>query len=711
MMLETLRPLFRPETVAVIGASRTPGKHGNRPIVYLRKAGFTGEIYPINPGGGEIEGLKVYDSLRSAPKRIDCAFMVIPAAGAVQAMRECAETGVRSVVMANTGFSELGTEEGRNREAEIKAIARAGNVRIVGPNTNGIYNATDRLPLGYNTSHSEPLMPGPASIAAHSGAVFNSVLPRLKQLGAGLSKYVAVGTEVDLTLLDFFEYYVEDPDTKVIGLILEAVSDGERFCALAQRALEAGKPVVALKLGRSEAGAGATIAHSTRLAGSARAYDAIFEEYGIATVPSCEALAGGLATLLSRKNAGESRKLIAIATTGGGSSLLADYAERHGMPLAGEPGGAWGGKVAEWIGSIETAGIVRNPTDTSTLGGHDRLTPYFQSQEADGFDGPMVVFTHMLPNSALSLQIAGQLVERQKRTGSPMVIVAPGGLPPDSTEAYRSAGIPLFFDTDTCFHSLACHYQTLEKRGQTPISSSFQVPGSALAPLLESRARILTELDSAAILRLAGLPMVESRTVNSRDEALHAARAVGYPVVLKALAPGVAHKNKLGFVRTGIADEAALKSALERMSADAAQQGFAKVPFLVQPMKRSSLELIVGVSWEPPFGHFLVAGLGGIYTEALAESRLLPVTVSREAMRKRIAETRVGRVLEAIGGGAFDGTLAALESLQRLVLAHGDRIESIDVNPLLVGKDGCVAVDALVVLRESDGVGSAAGAA
>ena len=720
-MLDAMHALFYPQTVAVIGASRTRGKHGNTPIRFLQNCGFPGEIYPINPSGEEVEGLTCYASVGATPKRIDCALMVIPSAGTVQSIRDCAAAGVRNVIMGVTGFSELGTDEGRAREAEVKAIAKASGMRIVGPNTNGIFNASAKLPLGYNTSHGDALTPGPISIAAHSGALFNGVAPRLRQFGAGLSKYVAVGTEADLNVLDFLEYYIEDEDTGVIGLILEAIADGARFRRLAERARAAGKPIVALKLGRSVAGAGATVAHSTRLAGSARAYDALFEECRVASVPSVEALAGGCAVLLGRKTRAarstnaRSRALVCIATTGGGSSLLADYAEDSGMPLAGEPGGSWGGKVADYINSIETAGLVRNPLDSSTLGGHDRLTPFFQSQEADGFDGPVAVYTHMLPNPKMSALIASQFVARKQRTGSPVVVVVPGGLNAELEALYRDNSIPLFYDASTGFDSLACHYQIedelLASEGEAAVAAKASPDLSAIAPMLAAagKSTILSEWDSAQVLRAAGVPMVESRKIESVAAARDAAKAVGFPVVLKALAPGVAHKNKLGFVIAGIADDAALQAAYAKLESAVTAQGFQRVmvPFILQPMKSSKVELIVGVSSEQGLGHFLVVGLGGIYTEALNESRLFPIPVSAAAMKKRLLDTRIGHLLMAIDEGrpagapsALVGVLDSLQALQGLMLAHGDRIESVDVNPLLVGDSGCMAVDALVVLRQ-----------
>ncbi len=725
-MLDAMHALFYPKTVAVIGASRTPGKHGNTPIRFLQNCGFPGEIYPINPSAEEIEGLRCYASVADAPKRIDCALLVIPSAGTLQAIRDCAAAGVRNVVMGVTGFSELGTDEGRAREAEVKAIAKQSGMRIVGPNTNGIFNASAKLPLGYNTSHGDALTPGPISIAAHSGALFNGLAPRLRQFGAGLSKYVAVGTEADLNVLDFLEYYIEDEDTGVIGLILESISDGARFRLLAKRARLAAKPIVVLKLGRSVAGAGATVAHSTRLAGSARAYDALFEECRVASVPSVEALAGGCALLLAKKTAAvkaksstvRGRALICIATTGGGSSLLADYAESWAMPLAGEPGGAWGGKVADYINSIDTAGLVRNPLDSSTLGAHDRLTPFFQAQEADGFDGPVVTYTHMLPNPKMSELLATHLVARRQRTGSPIVVVVPGGLSPELEAVYRNNGIPLFYDAATCFDSLACHYQLEDEILDAGSAVAKQAAAdsecdlSAIAPMIAAAGKntILSEWDSARILRAAGVPMVESRLVESLTAARDAGRDAGYPVVLKALAPGVAHKNTLGFVITGIADETAMQAAYVKLEAAVSSQAYQRaiVPFIVQPMKSSKVELIVGVSSEPALGHFLVVGLGGIYTEALDESHVFPIPIAPAAMQKRLLDTRLGHLLAAIDAGREPGAgssvqevISALDALQRLTLAHGDRIESIDVNPLLVGDSGCVAVDALLVLKDA----------
>lgn len=697
-IVAALKPLFAPQSVAIVGASKTPGKQGHTALTYLKRGGFTGKIFLINPNEREIDGQPCFSSISDVPEKVDCALLVIPAAASVAAVADCAKAGVRTAIVGATGYAELGTDEGRARQSKILKSARAAGMRLLGPNTNGIYNASDAFSFGYNRSHGEPLMPGPVSIAAHSGALFNSVSARLREHGIGLSKFVPVGNEADLGMLDFVEYFIADPATRVIGLIVEAIADGERLRTLALRAHAAGKQIVALKLGRSRAGAGATEAHSSRLAGSARAYDASFRAYGIASVPTIEALAGACAVLLATRERAKDPSLVCISTTGGGASLLADFAEARKLTLAGNPDGSWGGGVAAAVARMKNIGIVRNPTDTGAFPSEQHLLgDIFKAQEADGFSGPLMAFAHSLPTVENSQLVADMLTARQKRTGSPTVVAAPGGLPEPVEAAYRAAGAPYFRDLATAFDSLAAYYATRE-----PPAAEAPSPDVALAALAAKLPRgeaVLSELDSAAILRAAGVPMVESRAVTSEADACREAAALGYPVVLKALAPGVAHKNKLGLVVAGIASEAALKQAFGQIGERLRAQAITGATLIVQPMLAAKAELIVGVTTEPPFGHFLVAGLGGVYTELLDDVVLLPVSVTRDTIRARLADATAGKLARQAGDdAAFEQAVDAMAALQRLAGALPDRIRSIDVNPLLVTERGVVAVDALIVV-------------
>lgn len=292
-----LRHLFQPKHIAVVGASRTPGKLGHTVVHNLVRTGFPGRVSPINATGADVDGLKGYRSLSDLPEQADLAFLVVPATAVIEALQQCRDAGVRVAIIGASGFAELGSAEGISRQHHIASIARMSGIRLLGPNTNGVFSGADHLSLGYNAAHGNSIEPGTVAIASHSGALFDGVARRLRNFGAGLSKFVPVGNEADLTMLDFLDYFIDDPSTSVIGLIVEGLTDGDRFRTLAGRARERGKPIVALKLGRSAAGAGATLAHSSRLAGNARAYDALFRESGVARVPSVEALAGGCAML------------------------------------------------------------------------------------------------------------------------------------------------------------------------------------------------------------------------------------------------------------------------------------------------------------------------------------------------------------------------------------------------------------------------------
>jgi acyl-CoA synthetase (NDP forming) len=729
---ETLRPLFQPAHVAVIGASSTPDKHGNIAVRYLVRAGYRGRISPVNPNGGEIEGLACHRSIKDVPGPVDCALLVVPAGAVIDAIRDCAEAGVRSAIIGANGFAELGTDEGRARQAELTAIARASGMRIVGPNTNGILNATDRLSLGYNTSHGDPLHPGPVSIAAHSGALFNSIAPRLRQFGVGLSKFVPVGNEADLDMLDFLEFFIADDATGVIGLIIEGLSDGNRLRALAADARAAGKPIVALKLGRSAAGAGATVAHSSRLAGSARAYAALLRECRITTVPTIEAMAGACALLAARgpqslsfdafsatnrkstspENAMGDPSLVCVTSTGGGGSLLADYAMDYGIKLAGGANGEWTGGAAAAIASFAGAGPICNPIDGGNLGNWKQLDTLLAAIEADGSRGPLLAFLHMLPQLAVDRSIIGSLAQRKARTASPSVVVAPGGLRSEIEELYVREGIPVFHDLATCFDSLHCLYDELGFAGE-PARSGLAPPLAPPAPetlaalrrAAEGPGGFLSELESARALARAGVPMVESRVVGSGDDAVRAADTVGYPVVLKVASREIAHKNDAGLVAVGLADAAALRQAFARMEAQVQALGLAPATtqFLLQPMRRSRAELIIGTTYEAPLGHFLLAGLGGIHAELIDSVILLPVPMPRDDIRQCIAGSRLGALIVKFGtrpgadASVLDGVVDALMALQSLVLSSNGLIRSIDVNPFLVHDTGCVAVDALIV--------------
>ena len=411
----TLEGLFRPRSVAVFG-SASPDKHGYTVVRNLVRWRFPGQILPINREATPIEGCAGYRSLADAPVVPDCAMLVIPAANCVAAIRECAAAGVRFAVIGASGFAELATEAGAARQREIEAIAVSSGLRVVGPNTNGIYNATDRFSLGYNAAHGEVRAAGDVSVISHSGALFDGIARRLELAGAGLSKFVPVGNEADLTMLDFLAYLIDDPATRVIGLVIEGIGDGARFRELAARAQAAGKLIVALKIGRSAAGASAALAHSSRLAGAARAYDALLLAARVASVRTVEGLAAGCAVLSAQHGAAatDDDAIVVVTTSGAGGALVADVAADRGWLIAGS-GGEWPDAVAAGLRALGTAARIRNPIDLGTLGDWKLLSNVFAELRSHA-DGPVIVYAHNAPQERMADELAAALIERKTHT-------------------------------------------------------------------------------------------------------------------------------------------------------------------------------------------------------------------------------------------------------------------------------------------------------
>ena len=697
----TLRALFAPRHVAVIGASRTPGKIGHSVVHNLIKGGFAGRIFPINAAGGEVEGLACLRSAAELPDAVDCAMLVVPAKETVAAIRACADKGVRSAIIGAVGFAETGTAEGRQRQDEVASLARRAGLRLLGPNTNGITNTSASLSLGYNAAHGYAIAPGPVSIVSHSGALFGGLIRTLEQFGVGLSKFVPVGNEADLDMLDILDYAIEDPDTQVIGLAIEALANGARFRELAVRAKARGKPIVALKVGRSAAGVGAALAHSSRLAGGARAYDALFAACGVASVRSVEALAATCALLARYPENGADARLICVTTSGAGGALLADHAAERGFALAGDAIGEWQGEAGAAIAAMDSRGHLRNPLDVGALADWPDLARIYQLLELDGFVGPTVCYAHIAPRPEQDATLLAVLRGRKERTRAPIVVIAPGGLAPELEQQYRESGIALFHETALGFDVLAAHHAAHAPASFVKSLAPSPAARAAAARLAGAPNDVLSEADSAAILRQLGVPLVESREATTLAQAGAGAEAVGYPVVLKAMVPGVAHKNAAGLVITSISN----KAELERAHAVLTQRtrGKADARFLLQPMLPAKFELIVGVSRETQLGHFLVFGLGGVNAELFDRVLLLPIELDVAAMTARIAGSRLGALLRTAGTpSAFDRLQPILAGLQQLILAAPDRIESVDLNPVIVTKDNdLMAVDALIVRRTS----------
>jgi acyl-CoA synthetase (NDP forming) len=668
-----LDALFHPRAVAVIGASDDDTKFGYIVLNNARDTGFKGGVYGISRRLKEVNGIPCFPDLASIPEPVDVAFLAVPAEAAVQAVRDCARAGLKAAIVGSAGYAESLDAGGEERQRELQAVADAEGIRIVGPNCNGIYNAHHPVSIGFNTSHAKRQKPGGVSIFSHSGALFDAMAGRLAMVGEGLALFASAGNEADLSVLDYMEYAITHAPTKVIALLIDSLQDGPRFRALALQARAADKPVVALKIGASEAGAAAAVAHSSRLAGDAASYRALFDASGVAVVSTLEGFM--TASALLARYGFRPGALGAMSTSGAGASLIADRAEALGValaPLTEETRAA--------IDRHKMFSRIGNPLDLGIFGGMRRSGEVPALLMGDPGVSVVLGLLHSM-NPWQGDPYRAALNQAREKTGRPVLIVSPGGLPDAERATYETMGMDVFTEMDIVLEGIGA----MLTPPPAPIAV-FAVPAAAALP-----ARQLTEPESLALLDGFGVPTVPTVFCESATAARAAADRLGYPVVLKGVADGVAHKSDLGLVHVGLRDEDAVTRAFTVM-------GCATV--VVQAMIRGELEAIAGVTRADGVGLVLLAGLGGIHAEALRDITMWPIPISRESIEQGLRGSALGRVLDGPRWkhpNAASAFVDVLISLQRAAVALGDRLRAIDVNPVILGAHGAVAVDALVI--------------
>ncbi len=673
---DALHAMFHPRAVAVIGASDDTTKHGYIVLNNVRDTGFPGGVYGISRRLKQVNGIPCFPDLAAVPEQVDVAFLAIPAEAAVQAVRDCARAGLKAAIVGSAGYAESLDVSGTERQAELARIAAEEGIRIVGPNCNGIYNAHHPLSIGFNTSHAKRQPPGGISIFSHSGALFDAMAGRLRMLGAGLSLFASAGNEADLSVLDYMEYAIGHAPTRVIALLIDSLDDGPRFRRLALAAHDVGKFVVALKIGSSDAGARAAVAHSSRMAGDSAAYDALLDACGVSRVATLEGLMTA-AALLDRY--GRQRGALgAMSTSGAGASLIADRAAAMGVPLA-----SFSEDTHRQIDTQRVFSRIGNPLDLGIFGGMRRSSSVPSLLVGDAGVGVCLALVHSM-NPWQGDPYRAALATARETAGKPLLIVTPGGLPDTERAWYESHGMPVFTETDIVLEGISAMLTA------PPDMPPVTAPADATPPL---PARPLTEPESLRLLESFGVSVVTTRECASLEQARAAAQAAGWPVVLKGVVEGVAHKSDLGLVRTNLRDEAALDAAYAAVNCPRV---------IVQAMVAGSMEAIAGISRSPGVGLVLLAGLGGIYAEALRDVCIWPVPVSRAAIEQRLLRSSLGRVLHSprwTHGDAARGFVDLLLKLQDVAMSLGDRLEAVDINPVMLGACGAVAVDALVVPR------------
>lgn len=689
-----------PRSIAVVGASPEP--HGIRGALLrlLRKNGFAGAVYPVNPTHREIDGLRCYPDVASIGAAVDLALIAIPAPGVPAVLEACAAAGVANAVIISSGFAE-DTHTRTDLQDDIAGLARRTGMRVCGPNAEGFHNEVDRVTATFSPAVDRDAAPASATlgrrigIVAQSGGMGFALYNRGRAMGLAFSIVATTGNEADLTAADFVAHLAGRDDTDAIVLFLETIRDPAAFMAAAQAARSAGKPVVAIKVGRSAAGKAAASSHTASMAGWDTAYDAMFRSCGITVARDPDEALGFAAALLTNPPA-RGRRLAILTISGGAGALLADIVTAAGLEVP-ELSGETQAAIRAFIPSY---GATRNPVDLTAggvLGGGLLRTIELLSAD-DGVDQIAIAVT-LSNTSRVSFDLSGlsRLVEARRK---PLLIhsyTLPSGFGQD---AVVSAGTVVYASMET----LAAAARILVRETPPPPTGAAGLPAEAGA-ILAAADGTVPEHRAKALLAAAGVAVPPGELARSEADLDGIAARLGFPLAVKIQSVDVPHKTEAGGVRLRITDTAALHQAHAEVLAAARRHApQARIDgVLVERMAGAGVEMIVGITRDPGFGPVVMVGAGGIMTELFQDTAFRLAPVSEAEALSMVRELRSAPLLAGFRG-APKADVAALARLisqvSRLAVAGRDTISEFELNPVIVhaAGEGCSVADALLVL-------------
>jgi acetate---CoA ligase (ADP-forming) len=697
-----LEPLLHPRSVAVLGASDRPSP-GKMVIESLDRIGFAGPIYPINPKYDTLFGRRCYASVTDLPEAADVLALGVNHTRVLEHMRLAARRGVRAAIIFDGGFAERG-EEGRRRQDELVGICREAGIALCGPNCMGVVSPHARSLVYIQTLADPTLLAGNVGLVSQSGSLCIGLLADCRRFG--FSHVISSGNEAVLTAADYLEFLVEDPTTRVIALFLETVREPERFVSALDRAADRGKPVVVLKVGRSQRAQRAITSHTGGLAGETRVFSAVLRAHRAIEVGDVDEMVEVLACCQGPRWP-KGRRVAVMTASGGQAELILDLASASGLDLPPLSPSARA-EIQSALGGVSGDG---NPLDA--WGNGDYATNFPRAIAALGADPGYDVITFCSDSfdeqpfgtPERLLAYARILADGAARSAKPFYYMTTrsGIFRRDVLAFLRGHGIPVIGGTRQglgAIDRLARWSAAPPERGVVP-----RGPGLAGMPAAGGRATI-HEHDAKRLLAEAGLPVPDDRLVQGLSEARAAAADLGYPVVLKVVSDDIPHRSEHGLVAVGLRDEPSLVEAYERMNRRLERDGRSGriAGFLVQPVAHAGLEVFAGVSTDPDFGPILAFGAGGVLVEALEDVALRALPLREGDVEAMIAETRAGSLLRGYRGrppGDVATLARCLTALADFAWAERASIAEIDVNPIIVHERGCDVVDALIVPRRA----------
>jgi acetate---CoA ligase (ADP-forming) len=681
----SLRAALDPRSIAVVGASDNPHKVGGRPILYMKRYGYRGAIYPINPGRAEVQGLKAYACIAATPEAPDLAVIAVAGDEAVRAVEECAAKGVKVAVVMTSGFGELGAE-GKAAQERMAAAARAAGMRLVGPNCQGLANFATGAVANFSTVFNEiEARDGPVAIVSQSGACSQAIYVLARQQGLDVRHVHATGNEADVTVADLAAEIVKEEGVRLVLLYMEAIQRPAVLAGAAEFARARDLPIVAVKAGRTASGVRAAATHTGALASEDRVIDAFFEQHGIwrAADPQELVAAGRLYLSGGRPRGG---RFVALSNSGASCVMAADAAEEFGLQLPQFAPGT----QARLKAVLPAFATPSNPLDvTGALLNDSGLfgAALGVLGEEDACDLLMLAIPiagagYDVPRFARDAAAFG------KRPGKSVALAAPQA---EVRAEFEKLGVAAFArerEAMLALRQLAGHSALL--RARPAVAAARAAP-----PLPAGTERFLDEFDSLALLAQAGIAVVEHRLCRDEAEARAAFRALGPTVVAKGCSSSVPHKTEQGLVRLGLASEDAVALAFREFKPRLpATDGV-----LVARQVSGGRELALGARLDPLFGPVVMLGDGGIYLEALKDFRLLLPPFSEADALRALSGLRAAPLLGALRGApALDKAAVArmAVALGEAMLGWRGKVASVDVNPVMVFETGACAVDALV---------------
>ena len=691
------RSFLAPRSVAVIGASRHRGTVGGEILHNLLAAEFQGIVYAVNHDAPVVQSLPGYRSIGEIGAPVDLAVVAVPAASVVQVAHECADAGVRALLVITAGFGEAG-DDGARRQGELVELCRETGMRLVGPNCLGVVNTSPEVRLNATFAPSRPAR-GRIGFMSQSGSFGIAIMEAAERLGVGLSSFVSIGNKVDLTGNEFLQYWEEDESTDVAMLYLESVANPRKFARLARR-IGRSKPVLVVKSGRSAAGARATISHTgARISASDVTVDALFEQAGVIRADTLHELFQ-VAALVTKQPVPRGERVVIVTNGGGPGIMCADACQANGIAVSPLPPELTA-QLAEFLPAAASLG---NPVDMLvTASAEDYRRTLRVLLAADAADAIITIFVPPLVTGGAEVAAAIHEVAEGTHDVPICTVFMTSSGPPAELRSERSE-VPAFDFPEEAARAiaLAVRHGRWRARGEGTVCEPARAqPEEAAAIISNELGRgggWLSPARAIALLSCYGLPLIETRVVSGADQADAAAVELGPPVALKASVRGLVGKTRAGAVKLGLRDRSEVRAAAAEVEENLRRAGFQADELIVQKMATSGIELIVGMVHDPSFGPVLACGPGASITGAVKDMAVRITPVTDLDAHEMLRSLRSFSLLEG-GPEGPNHDVAAVERLlmgvSAMVDAHPE-IAELDLNPVVAGPDGAVIVDAQI---------------